>query len=338
MTDSQRQQYKPDLDALLEDRAPEEADRLREVWDLTADAEAARDDAPVDTEAALDRVFSTIEDPNADAPAASRDRTREAAPDRAARPGTGTRERSAWRVASWPSAVAALALVLVGAALAYWWQRPITRTAPQGQQMVVTLPDGSEVELNGGSTLRYERSFGDVRGLRLRGEAFFDVATDERPFLVRTFNAEVRALGTAFNVRARPNAPSTWTQVTLVEGTVEVQTQSEGATAVRMQAGETRRVQGETARLTAPLDVSVEEATAWRRGDLIAKDRPLGELIPEVEYRFGIELTVRPPSLRQKRISVALRDPKTAESVVRDLALVLGLEYRETANGFTLHE
>jgi Fe2+-dicitrate sensor, membrane component len=336
--DQHRQQHNPDLDALLEDLAPEEADRLREVWDLTADAEPAGDAPSVDTEAALDRVLDAVEGTDADDPAPARDRTREGAPDRDPRPGAGSRERSAWRVVSWPSAAAALVLVLVGVVLTYWWQQPITRTAPQGQRMAVTLPDGSEVELNSGSTIRYERSFGDVRALHLSGEAFFEVATDERPFLVRTFNAEVRALGTKFNVRAWPDAPSTRTQVTLVEGTVDVQTQADGAQAVRMQPGETRRVEGETASLTAPLDVSVEEATAWRQGNLIAKDRPLGELLPEVERRFGVELTVRPSSLRQKRISVALRNPKTAESVVRDLSLVLGLEYRETANGFTLYE
>jgi len=64
----------------------------------------------------------------------------------------------------------------------------------------------------------------------------------------------------------------------------------------------------------------------------------LESLLPEVERRFAVELAVRPDSLRQQRISLALRQPSSAEAVVRDVALVLGLQYRETAGGFTLHE
>lgn len=341
----QEQQDEPDFDSSFEDLSPEEAERLREVWALTADAEPEGEGASVDTEQALSQLLKTFggeEEGSSSSPPLreSEQGLEHGLPDRSPRPSrSGSRSRrrhSKWDALPW--ATAALVLMIAGAAITYWWQRPVVQTAPQGEQLSVTLPDESKVQLNSGSTLRYDRSFGDVRALSLEGEAFFEVAPNERPFLVRTHNAKVRALGTAFNVQARPDAPSSGTQITLVEGTVEVKSRREGAKTVQMRPGETRRVQDGEARPSSPLDVTVKEATAWRRGDLIVKDRPLESFLPEVERRFAVKLTVRPDSLRQQRISLALRKPRSAEAVVRDVALVLGLEYRETADGFTLHE
>ncbi|MCS3701855.1 ferric-dicitrate binding protein FerR (iron transport regulator) [Salinibacter ruber] len=335
----QRQQDGPDPDFFPEDLSSEEEERLREVWALAADAEPGGEGTSVDTEQALSQFQETLdtgeEAPSSSPPHKESEQSREhGSSGRASR--SRKKKRSRWRATRW--AAAALVLIAAGAVLAYWWQQPVVRAASQGEQLSFTLPDGSKVQLNSGSALRYDRSFGDARVLFLKGEAFFEVDSDERPFLVRTHNAKVRALGTAFNVQARPDAPSAGTQVTLVEGTVEVGSREAGAKTVQMRPGETRRVQGREARLSEPLAVTVKEATAWRRGDLIVKNRPLESLLPEVERRFAVELAVRPDSLRQQRISLALRKPSSAEAVVRDVALVLGLQYRETAGGFTLHE
>lgn len=338
---SNHQHDTSDLDGLLEDLPSGEAERLREVWQLAADAKPEGEEGSVDTERALSRLLQTldgVEDDSGSPPPEEsvRDGKRVGARDRPPRSGALSERRLGPSAVPW--AGAALVLIIAGALFAYWWQQPVARMAPQGEQLAFTLPDGSKVQLNSGSTLRYDRSFGDTRALSLKGEAFFEVAPGDRPFLVRTHNAEVRVLGTAFNVRARPNASSSGTQVTLVEGTVAVRPREGKDEGVQMRPGETRRIQGEGARLSAPLDMTVEEATAWRHGGLVVKDRSLRVLLPEVERRFGVELTVHPDSLKQQRISLALRKPSSAESVVQDVALALGLKYRETADGFTLHK
>ena len=102
---------------------------------------------------------------------------------------------------SWAVAASIVLLIAVGAG---FWLQPTTLTAPTGERLAATLPDGSTVELNSGARLSYARAFGGkARTVRLTGEAFFDVAHDaQKPFMVKTFNADVTVLGTRFNVRA----------------------------------------------------------------------------------------------------------------------------------------
>ncbi|MGC9355754.1 MAG: FecR family protein, partial [Mariniphaga sp.] len=56
--------------------------------------------------------------------------------------------------------------------------------APTGSRTVVQLSDGTEVNLNYGSKIKYPQYFtGDTREITLSGEAYFDVAHNpEKPF------------------------------------------------------------------------------------------------------------------------------------------------------------
>ena len=86
--------------------------------------------------------------------------------------------------------VAAVFLLLVGISTALWFQ-PKTYTAPLGQSISKVLPDGSSVLLSGGSTLAYKPFWGrNARHITLTGEAFFDVTTSSKPFVVETFNSD----------------------------------------------------------------------------------------------------------------------------------------------------
>lgn len=69
----------------------------------------------------------------------------------------------------------------------------------------IILPDGTTVFLNADSELKYPDQFmGNQRKVKLEGEAFFDVTRNtEMPFLIETQKAEIRVLGTSFNVNTR---------------------------------------------------------------------------------------------------------------------------------------
>jgi transmembrane sensor len=99
-----------------------------------------------------------------------------------------------------------------------------TMTTPRGRQFRVVLPDGSGVWLNAASTLRYPTAFaGDRRTVELSGEAYFEIAKDERkPFVVSARGMHVQVLGTAFNLMAYPD--ETVVNTTLVTGAVRVVT------------------------------------------------------------------------------------------------------------------
>lgn len=73
---------------------------------------------------------------------------------------------------------------------------------PPGGEYNLTLADGTNVWLNSGSELKFPVRFaGNVREVYLKGEAFFEVVSDSlHPFSVKAGEAEIKVVGTAFNV------------------------------------------------------------------------------------------------------------------------------------------
>ncbi|MFO7369750.1 MAG: FecR domain-containing protein [Bacteroidales bacterium] len=101
-----------------------------------------------------------------------------------------------------------------------------TVVAPKGSKAFAELPDGTRVWLNAESKLSYPATFSDEsRNVYLEGESFFEVAKDKsRPFVVHTSGVNIRAIGTAFNVKSYPSED--FIQTTLVEGEVAVEKKS----------------------------------------------------------------------------------------------------------------
>ena len=101
-----------------------------------------------------------------------------------------------------------------------------TITVPAGGEYRVLLSDGSSVRLNSCSALTYPVAFaGDVREVKLTGEAYFDVAKSDKPFIVNTANIDVRVLGTSFNLS--DYTADHEASVTLVAGKVSVRGRDE---------------------------------------------------------------------------------------------------------------
>ena len=225
-----------------------------------------------------------------------------------------------------------------------WVQRPVVYEAAPGEQRMVRFPDGSVVTLSGGSTIQRTRLWGAplraARATTLTGEAFFDVTPSETPFIVQTFDAEVTVLGTEFGVRAWPDEPEAATRVALLSGQVRLSARpafaGAPATSMVLTPGQVARVGGDEGLAVVPAE-TVEDALAWRAGDFVYKNQPLGLVVQDVERRFGIIVSLAPDALAHQRVSVALRAPDSVASVMHDLALALGLRYRTRAGGFELY-
>jgi transmembrane sensor len=84
------------------------------------------------------------------------------------------------------------------------------------------LPDGSVVALNSNSKLVFPKQFkGDTREVTIEGEAFFDVKPNaEKPFIINAGNAQVKVVGTSFNVCAYPETETV--EVVVETGKVQV--------------------------------------------------------------------------------------------------------------------
>jgi ferric-dicitrate binding protein FerR (iron transport regulator) len=95
-------------------------------------------------------------------------------------------------------------------------------SVPLGSKSKIVLPDGTEVWLNAGSKLTYDMSYGrKTREVNLIGEGYFKVTRQEKkPFIVHTVKANIKALGTEFNVKAYPD--ESYIETILVKGSVAV--------------------------------------------------------------------------------------------------------------------
>src|SRR5690606_30913321 len=76
-----------------------------------------------------------------------------------------------------------------------------TIATPKGGQYRLVLADGTKVWLNAASSLRFPTSFSAYeRAVHLNGEAYFEVAKGDKPFMVISDNQVVEVLGTHFNI------------------------------------------------------------------------------------------------------------------------------------------
>lgn len=162
----------------------------------------------------------------------------------------------------------------------------------RGERRREMLSDGSTLWLNTNTAVSLDFSSTERRLTLHAGEALFEVRKDaERPFIVVAGGGEAQALGTEYAVRATGAEAS----VTVVEGVVGVRCRT-GDEVRRLTAGErTRYANG---RFAADVEsVDGDAATAWQRGKLIFNQRPLHEVVAELQrHRYG-RLIVTDPAL-----------------------------------------
>lgn len=313
------------LRARLEQEPADERAELERVWHLLEDAAAARDEAP-----SAEATWAAVQERLAGTEARA-DR-----PPRRAR----ARARRAWR--RWGAVAAGvLLLVLAGALL---WRQPVEVTTPPGEHARVTLPDGSAVELNSGTTLSHPRRFSTwplvpaaQRVVRLQGEAFFEVEPGMRPFVVETFNARVEVLGTRFNVRARTDTTAAETRVTLAAGRLRVQASEAPDRGIELTTtGQTSRVTAPDTPPAPPQAVALDHALAWRQQGFAVSDWPLAAIFAELERRYATDLVVRAPAVLSDSMTLYYPRHTGIETILHDIAVAKGLAYRPTSRGYEI--
>ena len=163
---------------------------------------------------------------------------------------------------------------------------------PRGGECMIKLDDGTKVWVNAETKLKYPVVFvGDRREVVLEGEAFFDVAKNEKPFIVKTSFGDVRVLGTAFGISAYASEPESYT--TLVRGKVSVE--REGIKPVVILPGE-QVVTSKDGKMIKQ-QVDVEEFVGWKDGIYVFKEKSLGEIMKTLERWYNISVDFQDKSL-----------------------------------------
>ncbi|GGC09247.1 hypothetical protein GCM10007205_18000 [Oxalicibacterium flavum] len=166
-----------------------------------------------------------------------------------------------------------------------------------GERHTLTLHDGSEIALNTDSSLRVAHHLRSRHFYLEQGEASFTASHPRlRNFVVHANRTRVVDIGTIFNVRNTQQGAA----VTVLEGSVEVSADTDGAHKQVLHAGQT--LETGLAGAGLPHTVDAELATGWRHGKLYFDRTPLRDMAAELR-RYRAQPIEVAPSLESLRIS-----------------------------------
>jgi transmembrane sensor len=242
---------------------------------------------------------------------------------------------------------AAATLVATVAGVVWWTQRNETQVLATavGQHRTVTLADASVVTLNTNSIV--ETNIGrHSRDIYLRkGEAHFEVAQDRlRPFLVHAGDAIVRAVGTEFEVRVRPDRH---VDVLVNEGRVEVQPEilsvptadnalrNQPITLAKVKAVSAGEALSTATNNYAVTTVSAEQLSsdlAWREGAVVFDSEPLARAVAEIQRYTDARIEISDPSIANLPVGGRFKTDDL-QGFLDGLAAALPIAVRRTADG-----
>jgi transmembrane sensor len=190
------------------------------------------------------------------------------------------------------------------------------------------LEDGSVIDLNRGGEIEVRYTAAERQVWLTRGEAHFTVAKNPtRPFIVRAGKVDVRAVGTAFNVRLDPAL----VEVLVTEGHVQVSPPGGGATLPVLTTGQ-RALVPETG--SASIDtVSTEEMSrllAWQPRLLEFDSARLADVVAAFNRHNRLQLELGDATLADLPVGASFRS-NNVEGFVRLLEGGFGI--RTERNG-----
>ncbi|MDN5214353.1 DUF4974 domain-containing protein [Fulvivirgaceae bacterium BMA12] len=163
----------------------------------------------------------------------------------------------------------------------------ITKETINGVKHTISLPDGTKVKLNSGSSLRYSENFSaGKREVFLEGEAFFEVTEDrQNPFIVRSKDIVTQVLGTSFNVRTYKN--ERLSKVAVITGKVKV---SSANVKPVLLTPKQMAVYDQNARKLITREFDFTEEVGWKEGILNFMNEPLEQVFRELEVWYGVKI------------------------------------------------
>ena len=202
-------------------------------------------------------------------------------------------------------------------------------TTTLGERTSLSLPDGTKVNLNAGSTLRYPDSFsGNERKVELSGEAFFDVVHNEaKPFIVQTHALNVRVLGTEFNIEAFPEASEVNT--TLVNGKVilEKGLGNKMVALAEMKPNERIVYQVDNKKISLSTETDVSQYIAWKDGKLVFLNDPIEEVAKKLGLWYNVSVTIQSEELKKSHFTGTFTN-ETIEKVLTLLSVSSPIDYK----------
>ena len=181
--------------------------------------------------------------------------------------------------------------------------------------------------------MRYPTEFtSDIRLVEMEGEAFLNVMRDEgKPFIVRTRQADVKVLGTSFNVKAYQE--DELIAVSVRTGKVEVDMPE---SVMRLLPNEQVIVNNANGEILKKNE-DAQKVTAWLQGGLYFNRTPISSVIHDLERMYNQEIVLDPNVVFDDYI-YGEHDNKSLEAVLNAIQYSTGIRYRTEGNRIVLYK
>lgn len=264
---------------------------------------------------------------------------------------------------SWPGIAAAAVFLLVCFAGLFYYQKfesnpwNIVKTR-KGETRKMTLPDGTLVWLNAGTTFRYQKDFGKTsRSVYLDGEAYFDIASGNtgKPFLVYTDNYVIHDIGTVFNVRSYSDEHVFETAV--IEGQISVEgrrssiakekqvlVNEKQALKIKTASGKVAggEVENDAATISETVDLVDLDASqisgykGWKDNLMLFEDRTFSELSKALEKKYDVSIEIQGEELQYLKYTGSFKDIKSIDEVLEIIKKTTPISFSTNGSKITI--
>ncbi|HEX6426058.1 MAG TPA: FecR domain-containing protein [Niastella sp.] len=255
--------------------------------------------------------------------------------------------------------VAASAILIVGLT---WLLLNKDKQLPDNKQTIVatgtdkesrstmTLPDGSIVRLNAQSKVSYAQDFAKTREVYLTGEAYFEVTHNAAiPFIVHTDAADIKVLGTKFNVRNYSNEHRM--EAALLTGSIELTLRADSHHKILLKPSEKIIVQknadGDAAPMPTTVDKKVELTsikvqdsviveTSWLNDKMAFFDKPFSEIALDLERQFDVHIEFKNKVVSGYKYT-GVYDADNAVDILKILQMIKPFQYTLNNKQITIY-
>lgn len=203
----------------------------------------------------------------------------------------------------------------------------------------VVLPDGTFVTLNRDSKINYPDEFtSDKREVYIEGEAFFDVVPNpEKPFIIHAGDANIKVLGTSFNVNAYPGNE----RVEVVVSTGKVQFYSEEINQIPgkeliLDPGD-KGIFVNASKELLKMQNHDPNFIAWKTRHLIFSETKLNEVIEQLSKLYNIQIKTIEPGLNELKYTGHFEN-HSIDFILEVISLTFDIEVNEENECYFLNK
>lgn len=210
----------------------------------------------------------------------------------------------------------------------------IEKTSAKGEKKNIRLADGTHIILNSGSNLRIPSDFNHQdRLIELEGEGFFNVTSNpDKPFIIKSGNAQVRVLGTSFDFKSYKE--DEFIKLTVSTGKVRV-----NVTDLDLQLSvspnehlSVNKVDGSMKKET----IGENNYIKWIQGSLYFNKEPIREVIKTINRTYNRKVVLQCRNCDYK--ITGTHDNKSIEAVIEAICFTTGLHSREEGEKIILYD